>query len=265
MGLFGSQESLDYISPKPVHCPHCGTETVGAFCPNCGKRVKNKKTTKNKKWWKLYLMGFVLFSILGALGSAITESNSIPAGILAFEFLFTAMVLFVLLLIAIKQLINKQGFRNLKKIIVLNLLIACISFIGFGLLSGEVVTTSSKTVETREEYIASCNQYSYEDIARNPSAYEGERTVFTGCVMQIVKESENSVILLVNTSKDSFGIWKDAIYVEYQRKSNTEPRILKDDTIIFYGDLSGLKTYNAVLGNNISVPYLKAKYIDLTS
>ena len=58
------------------------------------------------------------------------------------------------------------------------------------------------------------------------------------------------------------GIWKDTIFVEYRRSSDTEPRILEGDIIRLYGDFKGLKSYKAVLGQTITVPRVVASVIE---
>lgn len=115
-----------------------------------------------------------------------------------------------------------------------------------------------------KKYKASCKTFNYKDIARNPNNYQGKQAKFTGKVLQ-VEESWGSDILRINVTKGEYDIWDDTIYVEYTPKSDNESRILENDIVTVYGNLNGIKTYTAVLGNDISVPYLKAEYIDLQS
>lgn len=115
--------------------------------------------------------------------------------------------------------------------------------------------------KTEEEYKAECTYVSYEDIARNPDNYKGTFTVFSGQVAQ-VQESGNNVVIRLNVTRGAYGIWEDTVYIEYTKAQN-ESRILEDDIITVYGQLNGIKTYTAVLGNSISIPYLKAKYVEI--
>lgn len=122
-----------------------------------------------------------------------------------------------------------------------------------------------KTI-SKEEYIASCENVAYEDIARNPAKQTGKNAVFTGEVVQVIEGDGLTVALRVNTYADDFlGYIDDTIYVEYTRKSNTEDRILEDDIVTMYGEVKGTKTYTTVLGNQVTIPYLAAKYIEIES
>ena len=115
-------------------------------------------------------------------------------------------------------------------------------------------------IETAEQYKKQCSAYKYKEIARNPNNYNGKLAKFTGQVMQIEDDGAGSEFILLNVTKDEYDTWSDSIYVEYSPKSADESRILEDDIITVYGQLSGIKSYTAVLGNEISVPYFKAQY-----
>lgn len=125
--------------------------------------------------------------------------------------------------------------------------------------SSSKVVSSVPTI-TKEEFEPTCEEYEYKEIARNPNEYIGKAAKFTGKVVQ-VQESGKSVVLRVNVTKDKYNSWDDTIYVEYFRKDSNESRILEDDIIKIYGNLSGLKTYTTVLGSQLSVPQITAKYI----
>lgn len=114
---------------------------------------------------------------------------------------------------------------------------------------------------TREEYVSMCEAYSYDDIARNPTQYTDKYAVFSGKVAQ-VQENGNFVVLRINVTRNQSGLYDDAVYVEYRRKSETEPRILEDDIVNAYGVLCGIKTYKSVLGSAVSIPYMKAEYVE---
>lgn len=117
--------------------------------------------------------------------------------------------------------------------------------------------------ETREEYIASCESFSYKDIARQPDSFIGKRAQFKGQVVQVQEGYGDSVVMRVDVTKGDYGLWDDTIYVEYERNAPDEPRVLEDDIVILYGELNGIKTYTTVLGSSLSIPQMKVKYISL--
>ena len=127
----------------------------------------------------------------------------------------------------------------------------------------DVNIQSEQTVISEDEYKSNCRTVNYTDVARNPNNYIGESVVFKGKVVQI-QENGNNVMLRVNVTEGEYGIWDDTLYIEYKRKSENESRILEDDIITVYGKMNGIKNYQAVMGNQISIPYLLAEYIDVT-
>lgn len=107
--------------------------------------------------------------------------------------------------------------------------------------------------EQREEYISSCKQYSYEELARNPNQYREERIEVSGSVVQTTRNDGEYVVLL-DVGQGNL------IYVAYTSRLYQDPRILEDDQITFYGECSGIKTYLTVLGSDNTVPYVIAPY-----
>lgn len=115
-------------------------------------------------------------------------------------------------------------------------------------------------------YKENCSKVSYKEIARNPDKYTGKQVKFTGEVSQVIESAWGTgVTLLVNVTKDEYGLYDDTIYVDYTPKSSGEERILEDDIITIYGDFEGLTSYTSVLGAKITVPQINASYIDIKS
>ena len=120
-------------------------------------------------------------------------------------------------------------------------------------------TDDENEVVSMENYIAECVTVSYDDVARNPDNYDGEKVMFSGTVIQVSEDaldlfSTNSVDFRVETTD---GIW----YVSYNRPEG-ESRILEGDYITCYGECDGVTTYISVLGGNVTVPKLIMKYHD---
>lgn len=118
--------------------------------------------------------------------------------------------------------------------------------------------------EKREAFQKECKSYSYDKIARDPDQYLGKKAVFKGEVIQVM-ESGNTVALRVNITKGKYGIWDDTIYVQYTKASSDESRILEDDIVTMYGYLSGMKTYETVMGSTLTIPAFEALYISVNA
>lgn len=129
-------------------------------------------------------------------------------------------------------------------------------------------TSASDTTISKDDFIASCQEYTYTEIARDPENYKGNNAKFKGQVIQ-VQESGNDVVLRVNITAeenefaDGGYLYEDTIYVEYTKKDENESRILEDDIITIYGTLDGIMTYESIMGEEISIPSVLAEYIEI--
>lgn len=122
---------------------------------------------------------------------------------------------------------------------------------------------TEEIVLSEDEYKAQCSSVAYEDIARNPNDYIGQKAVFKGKVVQVQETYGENIVLRINVTKGQYDWWDDTIYVDYKRKDDNESRVLEDDIVTVYGEIKGIKTYTAVLLNQISIPHIKAEYIDI--
>lgn len=110
-------------------------------------------------------------------------------------------------------------------------------------------------IADKQAYIESCESVVYTDVERNPNTYEGKSIKFSGTVIQVSEGWFNSVTLRVS---DSGNVW----YVTYARKDENESRILEDDYVTVYGECNGVQSYTTILGNKVTIPAVKAKFID---
>ena len=101
---------------------------------------------------------------------------------------------------------------------------------------------------TFEELQAAAFQLSYDDLFRNNEDHIGKTVWYTGQVIQVVEGDGNEYQLRVNVTKDN-GFWDDTMFLRY-----TGPRLLEDDIIEFVGKVNGLVTYEAIMGNQVTIP-----------
>lgn len=111
-------------------------------------------------------------------------------------------------------------------------------------------TTEQAPVETTEFDASKYAWVSYNDIARNPDAYTGQLIAKSGPVLQ-VQEEDGIVVLRVATDE----AWGDVIMVAYNSDIVSE-RILEDDFVYCYGTFQGLITYESIMGQSITIPYM---------
>lgn len=111
-----------------------------------------------------------------------------------------------------------------------------------------------------DEYKAQCQVYTYDEIARHPEQYEKKLAKFTGKVVQVIRDG-NNLQLRVNVTMKYGSYYEDTMYVYYTVSNNNN--ILEDDIITMYGELRGIKTYETVLGAEMSIPLIYVKYVDV--
>ena len=126
------------------------------------------------------------------------------------------------------------------------------------------VPTTTVHIETEAEFKSSCKKYTYKELARKPKDYMGTRIKLTGEVVQTMYSTDGSVSLRVDiTKKGTYSIYyTDTVFVTYQ-PAEDEPKILEDDIIDFWGIGMGEYTYESVLGSQVTLPWIKAKYITI--
>lgn len=90
----------------------------------------------------------------------------------------------------------------------------------------------------------------YESVVRDPNGKAGENINIYGTVVQVMEDSGITALRVATTGG------YDDIYLVYM--STPDVRIIEDDVVDVYGLSMGLETYQAVLGNSITVPSILA-------
>ena len=123
------------------------------------------------------------------------------------------------------------------------------------------------------------DQIDWETLFRYNEAHVGKSVAFKGKVLQVlqVEEScflgvcstnfsaiddatEGDVALRVAVTRSSYGSWDDAVMLFYR---SPPTRILEDDLVEFVAEVKGLYTYEALFGNDITVPLLEVVQLRL--
>lgn len=113
-------------------------------------------------------------------------------------------------------------------------------------------------------YKTKCGTYSYKEIARNPDMYEGKYMKFTGKVIQ-VQEAPSFLyysVYRISVTNNGYGYYDDTVYVTCDNYGEGD-RILEDDIVTFYGECKGTKTYETVMGADVTIPWVEAEFIEL--
>ena len=155
---------------------------------------------------------------------------------------------------------RKQGGK-LKWVFLVIFIIIVLPFVGGGKGSGE--KDRSENISP-EQYKAECIDVSYDNLARKPDEYEGQMVKFRGKIMQVVKDSDSSTSeYLISVTEGDYGLWDDNVFVKLS-PDNKDGKFLEDDIVTFYGKSAGEYKYTSILGQSISIPCVKAPYMDIT-
>ena len=113
----------------------------------------------------------------------------------------------------------------------------------------------------KDIFISKCQNYSYKEIFRNSEKYISKYAVFTGEVIDVIEDKEY-YFARVNVTRNEYGYYEDTIFASIP-KSSFQGRVLAEDVITIYGNLSELTTYKSVLGTLITLPTINARYVEL--
>ena len=113
--------------------------------------------------------------------------------------------------------------------------------------------SSPTPVPNFSELKAEAGAVTYDELFRNNELYTSQLVYFTGEVVQVVEHFfGDGYDLRVNVSDD----WPDSEVVYLADYEG--PRLLEDDRIEFVGESVGLERYQAIMGNAVTIPRLKA-------
>ena len=118
----------------------------------------------------------------------------------------------------------------------------------------EKVQEAVKAEASKGEYNSG---YTYDQLARNPDTYKGQKIKITGKVLQAeTSDSTCYARIAMNSSYDT------VIFVTYDA-SLLGYRLLEDDQVTVYGTSYGVYSYEAVSGATITIPWIHADIIEM--
>ncbi|MFC7786770.1 hypothetical protein ACFQWC_19920 [Rossellomorea sp. GCM10028870] len=96
----------------------------------------------------------------------------------------------------------------------------------------------------------------YDQLARTPDDYVGEKVKINGKVVQVMEgDSTTQLRIAVNDDYDTI------LFAQFE-SSVVEKRVLEDDNITVMGLSSGLLTYESTMGGNISIPGMLVEKVE---
>lgn len=140
-------------------------------------------------------------------------------------------------------------------------------------VSGEQGTSSAEepdieevVSESEDEYKASCAEYNYKDVLRNPDEYVGKRVKITAKVSSVHdKGLLNPVKYYFVYSNDEYDMWLGDQYGVFEYREAEDPKILDDDVITVYGEISEPQETKSLIVNSQEIFCIDMKYAELIS
>lgn len=102
---------------------------------------------------------------------------------------------------------------------------------------------------------------SYDNLARHPNDYEGKKVKFKGKVLQVLENNGETQIRLA-TKNSGYGIYYEDVILGFFPSNIIDYRVLENDIITVYGVSMNLYTYDAVMGNSVTIPLVQIDKID---
>lgn len=106
----------------------------------------------------------------------------------------------------------------------------------------------------------SVSPISYDELMRNSDNYVGEIVYKRAEILQVSERSTDKYVLRVATKWSEYGYYEDIIWVECEGD-----RLLEGDIIDVWGESKGLETYDAVLGNQVTIPKIDSVHVELVT
>lgn len=118
----------------------------------------------------------------------------------------------------------------------------------------------SPTPISEAAYKASAKSIPYVQLEKDPASMAGTVVTYTGQVVQYDSATTTSN-LRINVTPDGFGGYNDTIWLDVDPAQTT--KVFRNTVIQFWGEVVGPYTYTSVLGGQITIPEVSAKYVQV--
>ena len=126
-----------------------------------------------------------------------------------------------------------------------------------------ICSCTAKTIHTKPDP-SSYKTINYKECSRYPEKYKGNKVILKGEAIQVLGNRDKGFTIRLATSNPLGISYYDDVYyltVNYDPGYN----ILENDKLIVYAELAGSQTYQAVLGNTITIPAARVDWVELVN
>ena len=241
MALIKCEECGKEISDKATSCPNCGAPVAPTNNVTIPKQFHAKSVKEKKKvnWLKIFLIVIAVYIVLGCLSGAFRgdgEENTSQDSISQEN-----------------ESVNNADSADVDS------------------ETDELDAQDSTPAMSKEDFVASCQEFNYKTIARNPDEYIGQNFAVD---VQIYETAKGKWYTGYDTyykayTNDEYDLWMgDFIYIiDCQDKdSETRIKVLDNDIIRVYGTFNGmLESQNSLTGTTNDEVALDMHYCELLS
>lgn len=110
------------------------------------------------------------------------------------------------------------------------------------------------------QYKASAKTIPYVQLEKDPASLAGTVVTYTGQVIQYDSATTTSH-LRINVTADGFGGYTDTIWLDVDPAQTTS--VFRNTVIQLWGEVVGPYTYTSVSGGQITIPEVRAKYVQV--
>lgn len=158
------------------------------------------------------------------------------------------------------KLINIVGYLVFASILGFIVIAIALSISGYPLTISNPITGQSGL--STNQIISSAKTVPYDDLFRNNEQYIGDIVYYKGKIIQVQNIAGDNYIFRVAVKKSELmnDYYEDILWLNYKGQ-----RYLEGDIIQFWGKLKGLKEYNAILGNTVTIPEIDALIVTIST
>lgn len=274
------------------YCKHCG-EQIDAdciVCPKCGKQVEQLSASYNNNYYPNYGTAAPPTPAQYYTAQPAPKPKASNLGIASLVLSIIGCTYIIGAILAIIDVCKKDGHKKTPAYVAIAISIfwLLISVLGMSSTTDSTDTVSNNNavassseetktleeassevvipVETKEEFIASCQPADYKTLARYPDENIGQRIVLTVKVSQILQGGlfNSNEYYRVYTDTSGSGYYFGDEYFMYDCRIDDDTKILKDDIITIYCEFAGMQSVKrALTGTNEEIPAVKTYYIDI--
>jgi len=135
--------------------------------------------------------------------------------------------------------------------------LACPMLAGVMLLTLGGAALAQSSPQANSQANSDASHQMYLELVRSADAFTGKPLSFAGQVIQSIPGAQGGA-LRINVTPGKYNSWRDTIYVEYRAAAAGPVPVTEGALISVRGTFSGTKSYQSVIGDTITVPFVTA-------